>query len=188
MRAIILMTLLAAVGAWVVIERLPESEAADASPAITSHTIQSIAFDGKHLPMAELRGALSAHAGELLDHAKLDRDRLALAHVLSARGYLAASVGDAQVTLDAAGGAFVSFEVVLGPVFHVRSIEVVGATAKDAGVVTIATGDVAIADQLAHERDAIADRLAARGRSSSVALQIIPDVATATVDVTLAVH
>jgi hypothetical protein len=153
-----------------------------------AHAIRSIAFDGDHLPIVALRDALATRVGDPLDRATLGHDRAALQQVLAARGYLAAVVEPGRVTLDASGGAFVTFGIATGPVFHVRSIAVTGAAAKDAGVVTIAQGDVALPDRLARERDAIATRLGARGTHAGVALEVTRDPAAAAVDVILAVR
>ena len=138
--------------------------------------------------MAELRDVLSTHAGDVLDRTKLAHDKLALEGVLAARGYLAAKVDAGRVTFDASGGAFVTFAISKGPVFHVRSIVVSGATEKDAGVMTISTGEVVLAERLAHAREAIAERLKSRGKPSTVALDVILDAKTASADITLTAH
>ena len=183
-RSIVLLTLLAGAASWAVIQRLPESDA-DAAIVSSRHEIRSVAFDGNHLPMAALRDSLTTRAGDTLDHAKLDRDRIALQNVLAARGFLAATVDEGRVTFDADGGAFVSFAIAPGPLFHVRSIAVVGASETDAGVVTIGKGEVVLADRLAHARDAIAERLTIRGKPATVALEVVPDAAAAMADVVL---
>ena len=186
MRSLLLAAGLAAAAVWGVVHHLPEGEAEAEPQAVRARQVQSVSLDGgPRLPMAALREVLATHAGDSLDEAKLDHDRTAMQQALAARGFLAANVGAAQVSFDEAGAAYVTFAVETGPEFHVRSVAVTGATAKDAGVVTLATGEVASAARIAEARDALADRLAARGKRGSVTVQTTTDAAAAAVDVVL---
>lgn len=187
MRSIAVLTMLALASAFFVVRELPENEAdAETSHATRPQEIQSVGLDGRNLPTSALREVLSTRAGDLLDATRLDHDRVALETTMTARGYLAAKVAAAAVEFDSSGGAFVTFAIVPGPLFHVRSVELVGAADRDAGVVTIAQGQIVMADRLEHARDALAERLLARGKQGSVTVELKPDLATATVDVILA--
>lgn len=186
MRSLLVAAGLAAAAMWGVVHQLPEGEAEAEPQAVRPREVQSVSLDGgPRLPEAALRAVLETHAGEQLEQAKLDHDRAAMQDALAARGFLAASVGPAQVTFDEAGAAFVTFSVETGREFHVRSVAVTGATAKDAGVVTIAAGEVASATRIAEARDTLADRLAARGKRGDVTVQMTTDTAAAAVDVVL---
>jgi len=185
-RSIVVLTLCVAVLAVVFVRQLPENEADARSHASRPQEIESVALDGYALPIAELRAALSTRAGDLLDTAKLQADRTELREALVRRGYLSARVDPAQVLFDADGGAFVTFAITQGPLFHVRNVEVVGATERDAGVVTIAKGEVVRTDRLENARDAMAERLVSRGKRSSVDVKLAPDEAAAAVDIVLA--
>jgi outer membrane protein assembly factor BamA len=147
--------------------------------------VRSVAFDGKRLQLARLREVIATRPGEQLDAARLETDRQAMERMLADLGYLAARVEPAEVTLDAAGAAYVSFAVDQGPMFHLRNIEVSGA-GKDATVVTLAPGDDAIRGRIERARQALADVLARRGRPAAVELSVHTDVAAAVVDVVLA--
>jgi Surface antigen variable number repeat len=192
-RSIFVLTVGVAVLGWVFIRQLPENEAdADTSRASRPQEIQSVALDGHSLPMAQLREELSTHAGELIDGAKLRHDRTKLEHVLVGAGYLSAHVEPAQVMFDAGGGAFVTFAIAQGRLFHVRSVEITGASERDAGIVTIVPGEVVDAARIERARDAMAERLAVRARLAghaalgTVAVKLAPDEATASVDVVFA--
>lgn len=183
MRSLVIVLGIVAISAWVLIGRLP----AEAEPSVSARAqeVQSVALEGRGLPMA-LRTVLATHAGDQLDAGKLDHDRAALEAALVARGYLAARVEPAQVSFDAGGGAFVTFAIARGSEFHVRKVSVTGTTERDAGTVTLAGGEVAMADRIARVRDALAERLAARGgKPGAVAMRVVPDDAAAAVDVEL---
>jgi outer membrane protein assembly factor BamA len=176
-----------AILAYVVVRELPESAADAETRASRPQEIQSVAIDGYGLPMADLRAALASHAGDQLDSSKLETDRTALETALVARGYLSAKVSAPHVMFDSNGGAFITFAITQGPLFHIRSIAVTGATARDAGIVTIAKGEVVRSDRLERARDAMSERLFARGKAASaVSVNLAPDEAAATVDVVLA--
>ncbi len=177
MRLLLLLVVLAATGAC-------SAEASQPS-AIPPQQIQSVAIDGRALPLAALRAVVSTEPGSTLDMAKLEKDRIALEAELAARGHLAAHVDPASVSYGPAGGAFVTFQVTKGPVFKLRSVTVTGATARDAGVVTLTAGDDAIADRIERARLQLADSLAARGKSSHVTVSVRPDQAAGVVDVEL---
>jgi outer membrane protein assembly factor BamA len=186
MRRLLLAVGLVAASAWGVVHELPEGEAQAETQPVRPRQVQSVSLDGGfRLPDAALRDVLTTRAGDQLDEAKLAHDRVAMQDVLAARGYLAASVGAAQVTFDEAGAAFVTFPVAIGPVFHVRSVQVMGAAPKDAGVVTLSAGEVVSPARIAEARDALADRLTARGKHGSVTVQTTTDAAAAAVDVVL---
>jgi outer membrane protein assembly factor BamA len=157
-------------------------EADRASPARRS--IESVAIDGKDLPLAALRDVLATRPGGTIDPKRLAEDRTALERALAARGYLAAHVAPAEVAFER-GNAFVTFPIEQGEVFKVRSVHVRGANERDAGVVTLSVGDDAIASRLEHARRLLADHLARRGKPHEVALSVNTDVAAAAVDVEL---
>jgi outer membrane protein assembly factor BamA len=100
-------------------------------------------------------------------------------------GYLAARVDPAVVTFDAAGAAYVTFEIEQGPLFYVRSVEVTG-PGKDAAVVTLSPGDDAMRARIDRARQALTDGLARRGKPADVELSVRTDLAAAAVDVVLA--
>ena len=182
------MTLLAAVAGWLVVGHLPENQA----DAETTHfglpqQVQSVALDGHgNLPIAALREVLATRVGDPIDTVKLTHDRLALETVLVAHGYLDAKVTTAEVMFDAGDSAFVMFQISQGSLFHVRSVKISGAAARDTGVVTMATGDILVADRVERARAALADRLRARGKSGAVTVRLRTDEAAALVDVELA--
>lgn len=186
MRSLLVLLPLAALAGWVGVRHLSARDA-DAEPARVNRAqeIQSVAIDGRGLPMASLRELLTTHAGEQIDTAKLGHDREALEQELVDRGYFAAHVRDAQVSYDATGAAFVTFRIEQGPQFRVRSITVTGATAKDAGVIALEAGEIASADRIQLARSTLSDRLEASGKHLSVAANVHEDAATAVVDIEL---
>ena len=188
MRSLLVLTILAGVAAVGVVHSLPEGEAAaDVGRMVRPTEVESVALDGRELPMPALRAVLTTKVGDVLDRNKLDHDRAALQDVLVARGFLDAKVEAAHIDFDVTGGVFVTFQVAQGPVFHVRSVQLTGAGERDAGIVTLAAGEVAQPDHIAQARDALAERLAARGKRRSVSVNVTPDHASATVDVQLVV-
>jgi len=184
-RSLLLVAPLLAAAAWGIVH-LQSGEAAAAEPVHPSHRgeIESVALEGRGLDMPELRQVVASKAGAQLDDGTLARDREALRDALVRHGYLAATAGD-TITYDGDGGAFVTFSIARGPLYHVRSISVTGATAEEAGVVTIASGDAVDADRLARARTALADRLASRGKRRDVTVEMRTDDHLATVDVIL---
>jgi hypothetical protein len=75
--------------------------------------------------------------------------------------------------------------VTQGPLFRVRSVTVTGASQLDAGVVTLGAGEIALADRIARAQEALADRLAARGKRSDVHVNMSTDVGQSLVDIEL---
>jgi outer membrane protein assembly factor BamA len=146
--------------------------------------IQSISLDGRALP--SLRPVLSLKAGERYDAAKAAQDRSELEASLVGRGYLNAKVEGPQVTYDATAGVFVTYAIAQGPLFHVRSVIVTGATETNAGVVTLRAGEVVAADRIEKARLALVERLAVRGKAASVVANVVPDESAAVADVELA--
>jgi len=185
MRSVLVASALVAAAAWGMLRQLPEGEAQASPHASRPREIESVAFDGDRLPVAALRDVLATHAGDVVNTATLEHDRAALRAALASRGYLRANVSPAQVTFDDDGGAFVTFAIDQGSEFHVRSVNVAGAPAKDAGVVTITAGEVASPVHIEEERQALATRLAARGKQATVTVQMATDDAASAVDVTL---
>lgn len=166
--------------------RQPAADAETAPRAIPRlQEVRSISFDGHMLPLARLRETLATHAGDQLDTAQLARDRAAMEGALADLGYLAARVAPAAVTFDTAGAAYITFEVDTGQPFHLRNVEVVG-PGKDAAVVTLAPGDLAIQGRIDQARHSLAEGLARRGKPANVELSVHTDLAAAAVDVTLA--
>lgn len=187
MRSLVVLCSIVALAAWVVIPRLIVRDAvADVTPtgAHAGARVESVALDGDDLPMAELRAVLTTHIGGALDDAKLSRDRAALEAVLVAHGYLEARVAPAEVLFDG-GAADITFDVRPGRQFVISEVHVVGASARDAGVVTLAPGEPVLASRLAEARQALAARLAARGKPHTVTTQLAPDPSRATAIVTL---
>jgi outer membrane protein assembly factor BamA len=147
--------------------------------------VRSVALDGRRLMTSQLRQVIETRPGAQLDTEGLKRDREAMEHALADLGYLAAKVAPAVVTFDAAGAAYVSFEIDQGPMFHLRNVQVTGA-GKDATVVTLVAGADAIRSRIERARQELADALARRGKPSAVELSVHTDVAAAAVDVVLA--
>ncbi len=194
MRAILILVLLAVGAGYAVVAQLPEGSAQAESwlvahKATRPQEIQSIAIDGRGIASAQLRSALTSRAGDLLDARKLAADRDALQDALAASGYLAAEVDPAVVTFDEDGGAFVTFAVRQGALFHLRNVTVTGPAARVAGVVTIAAGEVAETARIASARETVAEAIARRGKArttASVDAKVHVDSAAAAVDVELA--
>jgi outer membrane protein assembly factor BamA len=184
-RSVLIATALVAASAWALVRQLPEGEAQASPHASRPQEIESVSFDGDRLPVAALRDALATRAGDLLDASALAHDRAALQATLAGRGYLRAKVSPAQVNFDDDGGAFVTFAIAQGTEFHVRSVNIAGVPAKEAGVVTIAEGEVASPAHIEEARQALAAWLAARGAPATVTVQIATDAAAGVVDVTL---
>jgi outer membrane protein assembly factor BamA len=183
---VLLASLLVAIG-WGVVQLVPHDADADVvAHAVRPQQIESISIEGRGVPVAALRELLASKAGELLDDSLLARDRDALRDALVARGYLAAHVAAAHITYDTRGAAFVTFAITKGPLYRVRSVQLTGATEKDAGVVTIASGDPAESERISVARAAIAARLEARGKHLGVTADVRADDAAAVVDVVLA--
>ena len=186
MRSLLVAGALVAASVWGVLRELPEGEA-HAGPRVSRpREVESVSLDGRDLPAAALRDVLATHAGEQLDGVKLAQDRVALQNALVARGYLAAQVGEPQVSFDDDGGAFVTFAIDQGVQVHVRNVAIAGAAAKDVGVVTLATGDVVSGTRLEEARQALETRLASRGKPSHVVVQMSTDVGAA--DITFVVQ
>jgi hypothetical protein len=183
-RSFVLLIALAIAVGWVGIRHLPTRAEADVVKSAPSREVQSIAFDGRSLPMSTLRAALSTQPGDILDEEKLARDREAVITALASRGYLAAKVGPAKIVQTAAG-AFVVFSVDQGPEFRVRSVGVTGATQLEAGVVTLSAGEIVDGHRIDRAREALADRLAARGKRRDVMVHLSTDVDRALVDIEL---
>jgi outer membrane protein assembly factor BamA len=183
-RSFVFITALALAAGWVGIRHLPTRAEADVVKPAPSREVQSISFDGRSLPMATLREALVTKLGDVVDQEKLARDRESLLSALADRGYLAAQV-DAPHVVQTDAGAFVTFAVNPGPEFRVRSVTVSGATPLEAGVVTLAAGDIVDGHRLERAREALADRLAARGKRRDVLVHLSTDDAHAVVDIEL---
>ena len=165
------------------------SQAAAESAITRTQEVQSVALDGEALPLAALRDVLSTHRGDQLDADRLVRDRSALERELEGRGYLSARVEPAVVTFAPTGGAYITFQITAGRVFKLRSVTVQGIrAAKDASVVTIATGDDALASRIESARQTLADNLGRRGKPASVTVALHTDEAAAAVDVELVSH
>ena len=187
MRLFLLSLLAVATTLGAVHELLPERQAVAKEALPRAQEVQSVSLDGRHLPVLSLRETLTTRVGDKLDNHRLERDRLALEAALVASGYLSAH-GDAPVVaFGDGGGAFVTFPVRQGQMFHLRSVTVTGTTARDAGVVTIGKGDEAVADRIERARLGIAERLSTHGKHTVTVRQQI-DVATGAVDVELIAH
>ena len=171
---------------WVGIRHLPRTAEADVVRTTRPQVVESVALDGRGLPaVGALRQAVSTRVGAVIDPDQLARDRAALEAELVARGYLAAHVAPATVSHDEDGGAFITFAIEQGQPFRVRSVKVAGAAPADAGVVTLRTGEVVLSERIERARAALADRLAARGKRSEVAANVVPDISAGVVDIEL---
>jgi hypothetical protein len=200
-RSIAVVTAVVILAAWATLRLAPgATPGPEVIRAARLQEVRSISLIGHRLPQSRLRQVLETQPGDLLDTPRLERDRAAMERELADLGYLAARVEPASVTFDAAGAAYVIFEIDQGKLFHLRTIEVTGA-GKDAAVVTLATGDDARRDRIEHARAALAEALARRGERAergqrgqrgqrgpapSVELSVRTDLAAAAVDVTLA--
>ena len=184
MRSFVLLTALAIAAGWVGIRHLPTRAEADVVRPAPSREVQSISFDGRSLPTSTLREALVTKRGDVVDEEKLARDREAVLAALADRGYLAAQVSAPRIVQTSAG-AFVTFAVEQGPEFRVRSVTIAGATQLEAGVVTLAAGEIADGHRIERAREALADRLAARGKRRDVMVHMSTDAAQALVDIEL---
>lgn len=180
------MTAVLVVAAWVMIRRGPalttNAEAAVNRPVARLQEVRSVSLDGRRVQAAQLRQVIETRPGQQLDPERLARDRDAMERMLADQGYLAARIAPAAVTFDAAGAAYVTFEVDQGPMFHLRNVAVNG-PGKDVTVVTLAAGDDAIRDRIERAREGLADALARRGRRTPVELSVHTDLAAAAVDV-----
>ena len=186
MRSFVVLTALVIAAAWLGIRHLPTTAEADVTLAARPREVRSIAFEGRALPTATLRAALQTRTGDVIEAAKLVRDREAMTAALAARGFLAAQVGPAHVVYGDGGAAFVTFAVETGEPFRVRAVTVTGAAQLDAGVVTLDAGEIVQADRIERARAALADRLAARGKPATVTAKLTLDRAAHLVDIELA--
>jgi len=147
--------------------------------------VESIAIDGRGLPLARMRAALSTTIGSDVDTGSLARDRAALEDVLAARGYLSARVASPIVTYGPSGGVYVMFDVDRGPLYHVRSITLAGPGWDSAGVVTLVPGDEALPERLDYVRRTAEHTLANHGTPARIELSMTRDAFAHLVDVTL---
>ncbi len=184
MRSFVVLCAVVIAAGWVGVRHLPARAEADVVQAAPSREVRSIAFDGRSLPLATLRGALATKPGDVLDEERLVRDREAMIAALAERGFLGAEVSPARVVQTRAG-AYVTFAVETGPEFRVRSVKVSGATEAEAGVVTLSAGEIVDAHRIERAREALADRLAARGKRREVLVHVAQDLAAAVVDIEL---
>lgn len=185
-RSFVLFTAVVIAAGWVGIRHLPQTASAEVVKPAPSRQVQSVSFEGRALSVSTLREALSTQTGDEVDYARLARDREAMIEALNARGYLAAAVLPAKVVYTERG-AYVMFSVIQGPLFRVRSVTVTGASQLDAGVVTLGAGEIAVADRIARAREALVDRLGARGKSRNVgvSVNVTTDLAASLVDIEL---
>jgi len=187
-RSIALLTAAVILAAWALVRHpniAANAEAAVDRPIARLQEVRSVSFDGHKVASARLREVIATRPGAQLDSERLTRDRDAMERTLADLGYLAARVEPATVTFDAAGAAYVSFDVDQGRLFHLRHIEVTG-PGKDVVVLTLVPGDAAIRDRIELARQALADGLVRRGRRAPVELSVHTDLAAAAVDVALA--
>lgn len=164
-----------------------EATTNEVAKAVRTQEVQSVSIDTpykprdeRRIPIAELRSLLTTKPGELLDEQALAADRKAIQSALVARGYLTAHVDEAEVTFTKNGGAYVVFDVARGPMYRFRTITVTGPGAKDADVVTIATGDEALPSRIERAKQTLAD-----ASRLSVEVVLHEDEKTASVDVEL---
>jgi len=184
-----MLTVIVIVAAWAMLRQLPTTSAQPSTVAAPRpgepREVRSVSLDGDRLPQARLRAVLETHPGERLRPEGLVRDRAAMERELADEGYLAARVDPAEVAFDAAGAAYVTFEIELGALFHLRSVEVTG-PGKGVEVVTLAAGDDARRARIEATRLALGEALSRRRRSAAVELSVHTDLAAAAVDVVFA--
>jgi len=187
-RALTILTAAVIMAAWAVVRHprtAANAEAAVDRPVARVQEVRSVSFDGYKLASARLRAVIETRPGAQLDTDRLGRDRQAMERALADLGYLAARVEPASVTFDAAGAAYVTFEIDQGKLFHLRRVELTG-SGKDSVIVTLAAGDEAVRARIERARTALADGLARRGKPAQVELSVHTDLAAAAVDVVLA--
>jgi outer membrane protein assembly factor BamA len=167
-----------------------EASTSAVAKAVRTQEVQAVSIDTpykprdeRRIPGAELRSLLVTKPGDLLDEQALVHDRKAIQDALVARGYLTAHVDEAHVTFTKNGGAYVVFDVARGPMYRFRTITVTGPGAKDAEVVTIATGDEALPVRIERAKQTLAD-----AANLSVEVVLHEDEKTATVDVDFVTH
>jgi hypothetical protein len=186
MRAIAILLALTLSGAVAFVHGLPDGQVHAAPTLAHTQEIHSISIDGgRGLPHAQLRAAMATKLGDVVDTAKLAHDRITLQNELAARGYLTAKVGDPIVTYGPSGGVYIVFDVERGPLFHIRTITLVGPNWKDIGVVTLAPGDEAVDARLQRVRQTAQDTLQRLHKNAKVDLVVIPDASEHVVDVRL---
>lgn len=185
MRALLVCLVITVATAAAVIWNLPAQVQPESFAVAHSQEIRSVSLDGRGLPLAALRDLLTTRTGAAIDLAALARDRAALEDALVARGYLSAHVDDARVTF-AFSGALVTFAIAQGPLFRIRNVAITGATARDAGIVALGGGETADAFHISLARQALEQRLRARGKRRVVVATIAPDARAGLVDIELA--
>jgi hypothetical protein len=194
MRAVAILTILVGAATYGVIHYAPHGEAQAKTATVPARQIQSIAIDpvtpldSRGLPTVALHGVLESKPGELIDDAKLARDRDALEAELAARGFLSAKVSPATITFVPNAGASIVFDIDRGPMYHLRSVVVSGPGQRETSVVTLSAGDEAVRERLERARQILADSLARRGGKTTVVLALRNDQDAAAVDVELVTH
>jgi outer membrane protein assembly factor BamA len=185
-RSLFLLLALAFGGGYLALRHAPERDAqADAMAPAQPQQIQSVSLDGRDLPVAALREALTAKPGDMIDLAALERDRLSLEDTLVARGYLAAHVAAPRVSFGPTGATFVTFPIEQGALYRIRNVTVTGASDTEAGVVTLGSGETADAARIGHARQALESRLDVRSKSAAVDVKLTPDRGAGVVDIEL---
>lgn len=182
-RHILVLAALTSIAGVIVVKNLPaEGEAVAATHEHARHPgdIEAIAMDGRDLPLAQLRKSIESRVGEQLDSKTIERDRQALATAMVARGYRAAVVETPSVRFDADGGAFVSFPIQAGALYHVRAVKVVGATGT---VTTLVEGDEATASAIEGARHVVETAAVRKGGKGADA--VVRDVGGGLVDIEL---
>jgi hypothetical protein len=156
----VVLSLVTIVATWVTVRMVADDAAADGLPGMrgAASAVKGVAFDGKDLPVAELRRVVGTDVGVVVDDHQLELDREAIAATLVARGYLSATA-TASVTSDR---AYVVFDVETGPLYRVRQIAVSGPAKRYEASVMFLAGEDASEDRIARARRLLADSLARR--------------------------
>jgi outer membrane protein assembly factor BamA len=126
-----------AVGGWTTARWRKQPAPPAPAPTAPPREVASIRLDGPSLPIVTLQGALATRLGSPVDEATLAADRVRISDILTERGHLGAEVAPATV-LYGPSGAHVTFAVVPGPIYRIRSVRVEGAAAADLDDVTTA--------------------------------------------------
>jgi hypothetical protein len=161
--AVLVAVAVLAVGGWTAAHRRKEPVAPAPEPGSTPRTVASVRIDGPSLPIVTLEGALATRTGGPVDDAVLAADRVRIADILTERGHLAAEVAPATVQYGPSG-AHVTFAVVPGGIYRIRSVRVEGAAAADlAEVPTAKPGEEVSLERARHGVDQLDRWLAEHG-------------------------
>jgi hypothetical protein len=152
-----------AVGGWTTTRWRKDAPAPTPAPVAAPREVASIRLDGPSLPIVTLEGALATRIGSAVDEATLAADRVRISDILTERGHLGAEVAPATVQYGPSG-AHVTFAVVPGAIYRIRTVRIEGAGAVDlAEVPTAIAGEEVSLARARHGVDQIDRWLAEHG-------------------------